>query len=64
MKASLVNFVSYALWFVGKCTVRKKRKNCAVRNCSIRIKLKLLRGAIKLHPFGTTAEQSEARMPK
>ena len=37
MKASLVNFVSYALWFVGKFTVRKKRKDCAIRNCSIRM---------------------------
>ena len=34
-------------------------KNSAVRNCCISA-----RGAIKLHPFGTSVERSEACMPK
>ena len=34
-------------------------KNGAIRNCCISA-----RGAMKLQPFGTSAEQSEARMSK
>ena len=64
MKASLVNFVSYALWFVGKCTVRKKTEKMRNKELQHKNETETLRGAIKLHPFGTTAEQSEARMPK
>ena len=36
-------------------TVGKKWKNIAIRNCWISV-----RGAIKLHPYGTSAEQIEA----
>ena len=36
----------------------KKGKNSAIRNCWISV-----RGAIKLHSFGTSAEQSEERIP-
>ena len=31
-----------------------KKNTCAIRNCCIRA-----RGAIKLHPFGTSAERNE-----
>ena len=34
-------------------------KNGAIRNCCISA-----RGAMKLHPFGTSAERSKAHVPK
>ena len=39
--------------------IAKTRKNSAIRNCCISA-----RGAIKLHPFVTSAEQTKECMPK
>ena len=55
---SLLNTFQLLIIF-SLAQLAKNGKNSAIRNCYIS-----LRGAIKLHPFGTSAKQSEACMPK